>query len=308
MSEINKINNLFLEDVDARKRIAILENYFDRDSAEFHNAIKRGKDITCYVTDGTLFDRLHGRNGFRPYEDIFVEDFWKMSRPISAKNPDPNYQMTGSQYVTIAGIDSTRYNGDNTSLDFPQLVMVAGQGKGGTQHFGRSRMNPTHTTSGGYVNSELHQTVLGNETIVTSGSTADDATINQQLYAEFGSHLVTTRELLSNAMDSNAINRFGNAGGASSGWAWYSCQSVLLSEVEVFGSTVWSSSGYDTGTAKMQLPLFESRSAINNRNSWYWLKDVASASCFCGCYNYGYAGYGCAGYSDVYVRPRFCLS
>ena len=265
------------------------------------------KDITSYYTDGTLWDRLEGTNGFSLFEDIFVGDYIKMSRAISAYNQDQNYQLTGSQYVTIAGIDTLWGNGDNILINYHHLIMIPGQGFGGTQHFGRSRMNTTHTTEGGYVVSEMHTTTLGS--VTTSASTETTATINQQLYAEFGSHLKTTRELLSNAINSTGYNRFGSNTGCSNGWSWTDCQAILMSEIEVYGSIVWSSSGYDTGNANKQLPLFvNSKQAINNRGTWYWLKDVASASDFCGCNDYGDASCYGAGHANGCVRPRFVIA
>lgn len=264
------------------------------------------KDITSYYNDGTIWKRLNGTDGFSKYEDIFVGDYFKMSRAISAYNQDQNYQLTGSDWVTIAGISTLLGNGD-TGISYEHLVMVPGKGFGGTQHFGRSRMNPTHTTVGGYVGSEMHTTTIGE--VVSSGSTATTATINQQLYAEFGSHLKTTRELLSNSLNSTGYNRFGSNTGCSNNWIWTNCQAVLMSEIELYGSIVWSSSGYDTGNANKQLPLFvNSKQAINNRSAWYWLKDVASASNFCICNNNGIAYYNNAGYASDYVRPRFVIA
>lgn len=290
-SNVNTINN----------------NLFDVKANMSHNIPRTiPKDITSYYNDGTIWKRLNGTDGFSKYEDIFVGDYFKMSRAISAYNQDQNYQLTGSDWVTIAGISTLLGNGD-TGISYEHLVMVPGKGFGGTQHFGRSRMNPTNTTVGGYVGSEMHTTTIGE--VVSSGSTATTATINQQLYAEFGSHLKTTRELLSNSLNPTGYNRFGEAGGCSNSWGWYDCQAVLMSEIELYGSIVWSSSGYDTGTAKMQLPLFaNNRQAMNNRSSWYWLKDVASASFFCGCGSRGDAGCYSAGNVYYYVRPRFVIA
>lgn len=79
-----------------------------------------------------------------------------------------------------------------------------------------------------------------------------------------------------------------------------------MSEVEVYGATVWSSSGYDTGSAKVQLSLFRySTKALNNRSSWYWLKDIASAANFCNVNNNGNANYNNASNTNNFVRPRF---
>ena len=87
----------------------------------------------------------------------------------------------------------------------------------------------------------------------------------------------------------------------------YSSELVGL-EGEVYGSVVWSSSGYDTGTGKTRLPLFAfSTMAINNRKSYYWLRDVASSSYFARVDTDGYAGCHYASLTDSYVRPRFVI-
>ena len=110
-------------------------------------------------------------------------------------------------------------------------------------------------------------------------------------------------------MSSSLYNRFGSAGGASSGWGWQSVQTRLMSEIEVYGSIVWSSSGYDTGDANHQFELFRfSKSAVNNMSAYYWLKDAASSSDFCFCYSSGYSDSLTATYGHIYVRPCFVLS
>ena len=277
-----------------------------------------GKDITSYVTDGTLYKRLNGTDGFAPLEDIYTGDYWQMSRAISAPNQDSQYAETGTAWVTIAGIDTLMGNGDsfsegsndclNPASGKHHLVMVPGKGADALEknHFGRKRMNSSHTTNGGYWSSEMRSATLGD--VASSGSTASGATINQQLYAEFGSHLKTLRELVSTQMTSTYENRIHSEKGASSAWEWQSVQSCLMTEVEVYGSVVWSSSGYDTGTGKSRLPLFAfSTMAINNGTSFYWLRGVASASRFAFVGNYGTAGSNSAGYAGICVRPRFVL-
>ncbi|WP_294429877.1 hypothetical protein [uncultured Treponema sp.] len=295
---------------DGRFSLAELKNFF-----AFSHKIPRyalengslilGKDISAYITDGSLWKRLTGTDGYSLFEDIYCGDRIHMSRAITC--PDSYQGAVGSDWVTIAGIDTLMGNGDSNIVNYHHLVMVPGNGEEGLQHFGRHAMNGTNTTEGGYVGSKMHTDVLG--AVVSEGSTASGATINQQLYAEFGSHLKTTRELLSNSINTSGYNRFGNAGGCSSNWAWVSCQAVLMSEVEAYGSIVWSSSGYDTGSAKTRLPLFAaSTKALNNRSAWWWLKDVASAAYFCNVSNSGNASYYGAGNTYGFVRPRFVLA
>ena len=266
------------------------------------------KDITSYYNDGSLWNRIAGTGGYSLFEDIYPGDYIKMSRPISAYERTGQYQTTGSQYGTIAGLDTMMNNGDQgNGVNYHHAVMVAGQGFGGTQHFGTSRMNATDTTEGGYYGSEMNTLVMGE--VTSTGSTAADATINQQLYAEFGSHLKTTRELVTYLINATGYNRFGSATGCANNWTWISAQAILMSEVEVYGATVWSSSGFDTGTANRQLPLFAfSKQAQNNRTAYYWLKDVASAEFFCVAYYDGGAGRVGAGYADNCVRPRFIIA
>ena len=271
---------------------------------EFYNIPRvTPKDITPYWTDGTLWNRIAGSSGFKPYEDIHVGDYIDMGRTVTC--PDSTSGTVGSQYVTVASCGGFYGNGDS-GITYPHIIMVPGKGFGGTQHFGRHAMHAS-TPHPGYVSSDMNQSVLG--PVVNEGSIATGATINQQLYYIFGSHLKTIKSLLATAMSSSLYNRFGSAGGASSGWGWQSVQTRLMSEIEVYGSIVWSSSGYDTGDANHQFELFRfSKSAVNNRSAYYWLKDAASSSNFCVCSNTGISNYNTATDGDYYVRPCFVLS
>ena len=275
-----------------------------RTLVEFYNIPRvTPKDITPYWTDGTLWNRIAGSSGFKPYEDIHVGDYIDMGRTVTC--PDSYDSTVGSQYVTVASCGGFYGNGDS-GITYPHLIMVPGKGFGGTQHFGRHAMHAS-TPHPGYVSSDMNQSVLG--PVVTEGSIATEATINQQLYYIFGSHLKTIKSLLATAMSSSLYNRFGSAGGASSGWGWQSVQTRLMSEIEVYGSTVWSSSGYDTGDANHQFELFRfSKSAVNNRNAYCWLKDAASSSDFCYCSDSGHSYCYTAPSGLFYVRPCFVLS
>ena len=283
-----------------------------------HNVVRLvPKDITEYYTDGTLWDRVAGTNGFSLMEDIYAGDYFKMAkRAITANNPAGGTYapggtdwIQGTQWVTIAGIDTLWGNGD-TGLTYHHLVMVPGKGDSTTeaQHFGRSRMNATDTTAGGYAGSVMHTTVLGSVVTTDPSSAGNTDSINKQLRYEFGSHLKTTRELLSNAITATLYNRFGSAGGASSNWAWADCQAVLMSEIECYGSIVWSSSGFDTGNANHWLPAFQRNIIRNNRTAYYWLKDVVSSARFAGAGTNGDSNYHGASAAYTFVRPRFVIA
>ena len=104
-------------------------------------------------------------------------------------------------------------------------------------------------------------------------------------------NLLAHYKLLSNAVNTSGINRFGEATGCSSGWDWEAdCKICALSEAQVYGSTIWSSSGYDTGEAAQQLEVF----SHFNKNEIFgdeypWLRDVVSASNAACVYNSGNA-------------------
>lgn len=315
-----KYIDITVSSVRHQKWLLLEENAFmeqDHNVPRFINGVL-GKNITEYYSDGTLWKRLNGTDGYSVLEDIYVGDYFQMSRAISAPNQDSQYAETGTAWVTIAGIDtlmgngSTFPEGDNDCLNpvsgKHHLVLIPGKGADPTEknHFGRKRMNSSNTTNGGYWGSEMAQSTLG--AVVSSGSTASGATINQQLYAEFGSHLKTCNELVSTVVTTTYENRYHAEKGASSSWAWNNVQACLMTEVEVYGSVVWSSSGYDTGTGKTRLPLFAfSTMAINNRKSYYWLRDVASSSYFAHVRDYGSASCDYAGGTNRYVRPRFVI-
>ncbi|MBR2777697.1 MAG: hypothetical protein IKD75_11515 [Prevotella sp.] len=104
-------------------------------------------------------------------------------------------------------------------------------------------------------------------------------------------NLIGHSKLLTNAVNTTGINRYGEATGCSSGWTWEAnCKICALSEVQVYGGTVWSSSGYDTGEACRQLDVFQAYSHTEIFGSEYpWLRDVVSASYAANADHAGYA-------------------
>jgi len=107
--------------------------------------------------------------------------------------------------------------------------------------------------------------------------------------------------------------------GASSNWEWIDTYLSLLSEIQVYGSNVFSSSFYDTGCDNLQLPLFalDPTAKVCGKNTttdgngdggrqWYWLRNVASASDFA--YVSGHGNSDCNNASgSLGVRPLFCI-
>lgn len=261
------------------------------DVAATHNSIVIHKDITEYYTDGTLWDRIAGTNGFKPFEGIYPGMYFDTG--VTVKAPG---QTGGSSKIMICGLNMHWNNYQQVRFNHLTCCPLT--------HFGDAKMNDTNTTVGGYVGSKMYTDILGS--VATTGNTS--GTINEQLFAIFGSHLKTIKEILSTSLNASGYNRFGSSSGCSDNWDWRDVQSVLFSEVEAYGSIVWSSSGYDTGCAKKQMPAF--RDGVNllvPNEVYWWLKDVTSESRFCSVDFSGLASYAVASIPH-YVRPRFILA
>ena len=92
-------------------------------------------------------------------------------------------------------------------------------------------------------------------------------------------NLVSHNKLLSNAVNTTGYNRRGEASGCASSFAWEDTKICALSEVQVYGAAIWSSSGFDTGEACRQLEVFQKYSHTEIfGNEYPWLRDVVSAS------------------------------
>ena len=133
-------------------------------------------------------------------------------------------------------------------------------------------MNSSNTTSGGYFGSYMHGTFLTGRVLTALSGVGITIT----------DHLVKHSKLLTTSINASGYNRYGSASGCSNNWDWKVDQYIsLMSEVQLFGSTIWSSSGFDTGEANEKLAIFNlirHNKLFGNRN--IWLRDVASATHF----------------------------
>ena len=136
------------------------------------------------------------------------------------------------------------------------------------------KFNPTNTTEGGYVGSDLYKNGL--------------TQAKQMVAAAFGSaHILNHREYLVNAVTN----------GAPTGTDWYDSTVELMNENMVYGGRQFSpmpNGATDPWNTcrnytidKSQLSLFRYEPwMICNRN-WYWLRDVVSAASFASVNSYG---------------------
>lgn len=212
-------------------------------------------------------DEIYNRTIDGTFKDLYIGD----------------YITVGKYKIAIAGFNIYSKTGPVDLNNHIVFIIESG--------IPDSHMNPTNTSEGGYYGSYMNKTYL------------------PKIYSEINpllkNHIITHKELMSNSMNPNFIPS-GNPNwkGATTDWEWYDTNLILCSEVEVYGSTVWSSSGYDIGIAKVQLPYFRLNERNINIGSSWWLSAVPYAYGFCYCGWYGDAdAYNAS--SVLRVRPRF---
>ena len=140
-----------------------------------------------------------------------------------------------------------------------------------------SKWNETNDTSTGYRGSVLHSYLSG--TVLNN--------IKSDMIALFGGstgleHLLPHKLLWTTA---------------TSSWDWSAVAQYIsaLTEPQVYGTTIWSIDGYQTGEACKHLELFKKFSFMEILGwIWFWLRSIRNASYAC------YANYaGSANYYDA---------
>ena len=226
-------------------------------NAGAHNSIYRGADITSRHADGSLSAQVRAGN----FDDIFIGDYITATTTANGSTVTTKWR--------VADIDYYLNTGDNADIDGNHhLVLVP------DNCMFNAYMNSTDTTSGGYQGSAMWKTYI--PMCVTAIRNA------------FGtSHVLSWRTALSNVVNTDKLSMAGDgwAGAASMNWdtGWVTATADLMSEAQLYGTGVFSSSYADYWTKKTQFSLFRlNRQAINIR-AGYWLSSVASGTHFAGC-------------------------
>ena len=217
------------------------------DGAQTHNNVFRGSNLGAL--NATHIANI--QNG--SFHDMFIGDY---------------FTINGANYV-IAGINTKHLHGDNASLGNHLLLMpdrfstledgTVMRGNGKTTQY----MNDTDTTAGGLANTKLYTTYM--------------PSIQKRLEADFGSHLLTFREVVSTHVDES---------GAPDQCEWRDAKVGIPNEVMVYGTTLngnsKNGSWYNIGDDDVQLPLFRLNpdELTNHNDNGFWLRDIHSASEF----------------------------
>lgn len=224
------------------------------DNAATHNMVYRGKALGGSVTSEQWAAIKAGT-----FKDLYIGDYWSI----------------GGRDFVVAGFDYWYKCGD-TSCNTHHVVIIP------RSQLYTYKFNPTNTTDGGYVGSDLYK----------NGLTQAKEIFN----AAFGSaHILNHREYLVNAVTN----------GKPTGSDWYDSTVDLMNENMVYGGRQFSPmpDGTDPWNTcrnytidKSQLPLFRLAPWMSFvRDQWCWLRDVVSAAAFAYCSGDGRANCGGAG-------------
>lgn len=231
------------------------------DNAATHSMVYRGKALGSSVTSEQFAAISAGT-----FEDLYLGDYWSIG--------GVDYLIAAFNYWLTCG---------DTACNTNHLLVVP------RNNLYTYKFNPTNTTEGGYVGSDLYK----------NGLTQAKTTINNA----FGSaHILNHRQYLVNAVTN----------GAPTGTDWYDSTVELMNENMVYGGRQFSpmpNGATDPWNTcrnytidKSQLSLFRYEPwMICNRN-WYWLRDVVSAATFADVHSDGTSD--CNGASNAFgVRP-----
>lgn len=240
----------------------LLEGYFNRgaltsgSAAALKNCLPRFKYLGTSVTSEQWAAIQNGT-----FDGLFLGDYWTIN---------------GVDYIIVA-FDYWLNTGD-TPCPKHHVVVIP------RVNLYTYKFNPTNTTEGGYVGSDLYK----------NGLTQAKTTIN----SAFGSaHILSHRQYLMNAVTN----------GKPTGSDWYDSTVELMNENMVYGGRQFSPMPDGTNPLntcrnytidKSQLPLFHLAPWLIRSRQWYWLRDVVSAASFADvdslgsadCYSASHAG------------------
>lgn len=218
------------------------------DNAATHNMVYRGKALGTSVTSEQWAAIKAGT-----FKDLYLGDYWSIG---------------GMDYI-IAAFDYWYKCGDTACNTHHAVVIPRSQ-------LYTYKFNPTNTTEGGYVGSDLYK----------NGLTQAKTTFNT---AFDSAHILNHREYLVNAVTN----------GKPTGSDWYDSTVDLMNENMVYGGRQFSPmpDGSDPWNTcrnytvdKSQLPLFRLAPWMSFvRDQWCWLRDVVSAAAIARCDGYGNA-------------------
>ena len=238
--------------------------------AENHNGIFRGKHLNSGSTTQERSKKItEVANAIQSgdFSDIYLGDYFTVALSYSLPGDSTVYGEGVS--LMVASIDPYYGIGD-TPLQQHHVALV---GKSGRISSRGAYMNSTNTTEGGYAGSFMHTTLLPCYETALRGALND--------------RLIPHRVMLSTGIGSTlpSMGGLGRTGAANS-IAWSTVYLSLMSEIQVYGTTIFSSSAYDAGSENQKFQIFN---FIRPIGADFWLSSINDSARFCRCGSLGQA-------------------
>jgi len=247
-------------------------------SGSSHNAFYIEKDITEWYQDGSLWNRIAGINGYDEFEGVFPGCYFDMSRKVKASASDGG-SREGDERLIILGCNSLMYQGRLDSgdtqdlnhgivykIDFNHIVVCP------RTIFGEAIYNPSDNDNTSYFQSHLNNDILG--AVTTTGNIG--GTINEQLYAEFDNHLKAFKKFHIQSLDKTIYNPRTGSNVVGKYTQRTLVQSILFSEVELYGHTSFSLYGRETSSDRGIFPAFIHNPSVAANNYYYYTRDTGT--------------------------------
>lgn len=231
------------------------------DTIDYHNRIYRGKDLTNRFKSGDLESDMAAR----VIRDVFIGDYFTLSLP-NPKNTSQTLTITFRVAIFFP-------NGTSYMIGIVPDTSIIGSST--------IQWNTTNTVTGAYKSSAIHTFLQSNDfrnsmTSMLNGSSFIVPTTSWYI----------TKEIAADIMSGNGININGQVPNYVSASIY---SAMCMSEVEVYGSRIWSSAGPDNANKYHgQLPLFKHNpSLIIPKDKPYYLRSVNSNNYVCCVDTYG---------------------
>ena len=262
-------------------------------NAAAHNAVFRGENLTNKYTIDEICQRISSGT----FDDLYVGDYFD----ITFTNPSGTQEQ---MRCILAGFDYY-YNQQKYGCMQHHAVIVPKNCVEGL--FAVNTEATTNVCEGGFANSTMFKTTL--------------PSYLTPLQNALNNHILTYKNQLSTELNSDGLSNVGvGLTGYASAHDWRDITLNLLSELQVYGTQILSSSFYNNGIDTSQLPLFRhdlmAKVAGNggvtdmgnsNEAIHYWLRDIVSKHFYARVTNRSGAYYHSGANVNGGLRPFFLI-
>ena len=264
-------------------------------NAAHQNSMYHGADLTAYWDSGYMSTNIRaGKFVGMHIGDYITKTVNLPSISYTDKSGDPQTQdpQTFSNIKwLLAAFDPHIHCGDTETTSHHALIIPS------TTLQKSVKMNPTNTTEGGYIGSDMWRIHMPNWASAIKNAFGSD-------------HILSHKEFLSNTVDATVyVSGYPGFQGAACNRVWTDVEVNIPSETMVYGGNLNASSLYDAGDFPRILPLFALKCSHLYDRTWFWLRAVMSNSEFCQANRLGNASR--LGAWDFYgnggIRPYFLL-